>query len=245
VRPELAHDDLRRRFEVTGVTGVTGVTSGAAVARVRFTTRADGDLAVTQPDPVVAAARVRVLDRPWSWLHQVHGAAVVVVEQPGEHAGARADASVTARPGAALSVQTADCAPVALLSAEGVVGAVHAGWRGLEAGVVEAAVAAMRRKGAAALHAVLGPCIHPGCYEFGEPELGRLAARYGPAVRGRTTRGTPALDLPAAVRAALAAAGVTQVDEVPVCTACDTRFFSHRARGDTGRQAMVVWVETA
>jgi copper oxidase (laccase) domain-containing protein len=268
VLPELASEELQRSVELPGRAGVV---------HVRFTARSDGDLAITQPAEAVAAARARVVDRPWSWLHQVHGADVVVVERPGRHAGTSADASVTAHPGAVLSVQTADCAPIALVSPEGAVGVVHAGWRGLEAGVVEAAVAALQqlrgrsdgaagtgaggdgraggarpapgagggRGGAVAgdIRAVLGPCIHPGCYEFGQAELDQLATRFGPSVRGRTAVGTPALDLPAAVRAALRAAGVDRLDQVERCTACDPRFFSHRARGDTGRQALVVWRE--
>jgi YfiH family protein len=226
-----------------GLERTAEVVDGRLAAHARFTTRADGDLAVTQPPPVVAATRAQVLDRPWSWLHQVHGAQVVVVERPGQRAGAEADGSVTAQPGAVLSVQTADCAPIALLAREGVVGAVHAGWRGLEAGVVDAAVATMRQQGATEITAVLGPCIHAECYEFGEAELDRLTGRFGPSVRGRTSAGTPALDLPAAVRGALRHAEVTRVDDVAICTACDQRFFSHRARGDTGRQALVVWLE--
>jgi YfiH family protein len=165
------------------------------------------------------------------------------VDEPGQHAGARADAAVTATPGAVLAVHTADCAPLALVGAGGVVGAVHAGWRGLAGGVVEAAVARLRERQAGAVRAVVGPCIHPECYEFGPDELATLAARYGPEVEGRTSWGRPALDLPATVRAALARAGVSEIGLAPQCTACDLRFFSHRARGDTGRQAMLVWMD--
>ena len=140
----------------------------------------------------------------------------------------------------ALAVFTADCAPVALGSPEGVVGVVHAGWRGLEAGVVEAAVAAMRGLGATRVDAVLGPCIRAGCYEFGDADLDRLAARFGPAVRALTSGGRPSLDLPAAVAAALVAAGADLVDDHGGCTACSRDWFSHRARGETQRQATVV-----
>jgi YfiH family protein len=223
---------------------------------VRFTTRGAGDLRVSQAGDVLASRRAAVADLPWTWLHQVHGADVVVVDRPGQHAGVEADAAVTATPGAALAVHTADCAPVALLSDTGVA-AVHAGWKGLAAGVVEATVATLRRlTGGDALHAVLGPCIHPECYEFGPAELAQLTERYGPAVQGLTADGAPALDVPAAVRAALRAAGVEdvaaggdgaagRVTVVDVCTACDPQMFSHRARQDSGRQAMVVWLDEA
>jgi copper oxidase (laccase) domain-containing protein len=151
------------------------------------------------------------------------------------------DGLVSSDPSLALSVLTADCASIALGSPEGVFGAVHAGWRGLAGGVVEAAVAAMRAAGATEVVGALGPCIHAGCYEFSEGDLDDLAGAYGPGVVGSTTAGRPALDLPATVSAALAAGGATETAGIDTCTACAGGYFSHRARRDTGRQAMVVW----
>jgi polyphenol oxidase len=218
--------------------------AGGATAHVVFTTRDDGDLRVAQPPEVLAERRAEIVDLPWTYLHQVHGADVVVVDTPGQHAGVDADAAVTRIPGAALAIHTADCVPLALLADEGVVGAVHAGWRGVEAGVVEATVAAMRALGADPWHiqAVVGACIHPECYEFGADDLDRLAARYGDVVRGTTSDGAPAADMPAAVTAALHGAGIDRVDVADVCT-CAPHLYSHRVRGDVGRQAMVVWIE--
>ena len=217
--------------------------SSAGTPRYTFTSRDDGDLGILQPDAAaLAAARARLSPLPWTWLRQVHGAEVVVVAEAGAEAGREADAAVTAVGGAVLAVQTADCAPVALLSPQGVVGAAHAGWRGLESGVLGAAVDAMRALGAQEVSAVLGPCIHAECYEFGKVELDRLAERLGDRVVGVTSGGTPALDLPAGVRSALAQAGVEDVEVVDTCTSCDQRFFSHRARGDSGRQALMVWL---
>ena len=169
---------------------------------------------------------------------------MVVVRGAGEHAGTDADAAVTATPGCVLAVRTADCAPVVLVGRRSV-GVVHAGWRGLMAGVIEQAVAALHDLGDAPDRALLGPCIRVGCYEFAGPELDDVAARYGDEVRGTTTWGTPAMDLPAAVQAALGAAGVTAVEDPSGCTACDTRWYSHRARGDTGRFATTAWLEEA
>jgi polyphenol oxidase len=217
--------------------------SGGRMARARFTTVDDGDLAVLRPGPALDARRRALSDRPWTWLHQVHGATVVTVSVPGGGAGTHADAAVTVAPGTLLAVHTADCAPIALVSDEGAVGAVHAGWRGLSAGVVRAAVDRMRAEGARSVRAVLGPCIHAPCYEFGAEDLDRVVAQCGEAARGLTDAGQPALDLPAAVRSALDRAGVQMVGGEAPCTACDLRFFSHRARGDTGRQALLVWVE--
>jgi YfiH family protein len=212
-------------------------------ARARFTTAADGDLAVVGPGPALDARRRALSPRPWSWLHQVHDATVVEVTAPGEWAGADADASVTRASDTLLAVHTADCAPIALVADGGVVAAVHAGWRGLAAGIVGLTVERMRALGAGSIRAVLGPCIHAPCYEFGADDLDRVVARCGEAARGVTAAGTPALDLPAAVRAVLERAGVRLVGGDPPCTACDPRFFSHRARGDTGRQALLVWIE--
>jgi YfiH family protein len=172
----------------------------------------------------------------------VHGARVVAVTRPGEHAGTEADAAVTGSTGCTVVVRSADCAPIVLLG-ERTVGVVHAGWRGLLAGVVEAAVDALRADGDEPRSAHLGPCIRPGCYEFADPELGLLAERYGPGVRATTTWGTPAFDLPSAVGVALAASGVPVVHDAAGCTACDRRWFSHRARAETQRFATTAWLE--
>ena len=191
------------------------------------------------PAGVLAAA-----PRPWTWLHQVHGATVVVVDAPGQHAGASADAAVTARPGCALAVRTADCAPIVLLG-QRTVGVVHAGWRGLIEGVVPAAAAAMAALDDPPTAAHLGPCIRAGCYEFKGPERAVLGDRFGPAVLATTVWGTPAVDLPAAVAAAVAEIGVATLDDTAGCTACDRRWYSHRARGEAERFATSVWLEPA
>jgi len=192
----------------------------------------------------------------WAWLRQVHGAAVAVVGSSPTSPPPVADGAVTAAEGLPLAVLVADCAPVALVS-EGAVGVVHAGWRGLEAGVVQATVAALGQLASpvaspvdshmdghmdrgTAVRAVIGPCVRPDHYPFGPAELERLAARFGPSVRARARDGAPALDLAAAVRAALSAVGVTELDDTGVCTACSPDHFSHRRDGVTGRQALVV-----
>jgi YfiH family protein len=214
---------------------------------------ADGDLAPhagTDPDELTRR-REAVAPGPWTWLRQVHGSTVVRVDEPGGGAGVEADAAVTDRPGAVLAVHTADCAGVLLwgptASGRPVVGAAHAGWRGLEAGVLEATVAALRDLGATGVTWRLGPCISPSAYEFGDADLDRLVARHGTALRAATPAGRPALDLRAGVAAALSAAGARpdhDPGDVP-CTAGDPGWYSWRARGDRGRQAAVVWWEPA
>ncbi|MFP5321653.1 MAG: polyphenol oxidase family protein [Acidimicrobiia bacterium] len=212
------------------------------MARTAFTTRHDGDLRIGGDPAELEERRRAVADAPWTWLRQVHGARVVTVTRPGEHAGTEADAAVTTVPGAVLAVHTADCVPV-LLEAEGAVGAAHAGWRGLVGGVLEGTVDALRSLGAGAVTAHVGPHIRARCYEFGAAELDQVAARYGDAVRVETAWGTPALDLAAGVRAALEPLDVAVVDHGG-CTACEPdRCFSHRARADQGRHAAAIWLD--
>jgi polyphenol oxidase len=178
----------------------------------------------------------------WIWLRQVHGRRVVNADAPSppaERVPPEADAAVTARAAAPLVVLTADCAPIALIAPDAV-GVVHAGWPGLEQGVIGAAVDALRAKSTGPIRAVLGPCVHPARYEFGADLLDRLVARLGPTVATRTESGAPALDIPAGVRIELARAGVDEVDDVAVCTFASPDHFSHRRDGVTGRQAVVV-----
>jgi copper oxidase (laccase) domain-containing protein len=100
----------------------------------------------------------------------------------------------------------------------------------------------MRGLGAGAVTATVGACIHAGCYEFGAADLEAVAAALGDQVRGHTSWRAPALDLPAGVRASLAAAGGDEVVDLDTCTACSVRHWSHRARRDHERQAVVAWM---
>ena len=177
----------------------------------------------------------------WWFLDQVHGDVVVTVTGPATGAPPSADAAVTAERCVPLVVLTADCAPV-LIASDDAVGVVHAGWRGLEAGVCERAVERLTAIGSGEVRAVIGPCIRPDAYEFGADDLARLAERFGGDVAARTAAGAPALDLAAGVRSALRAAGVVDVEDLGVCTASDPRFFSHRRDGRSGRQALVAWI---
>jgi YfiH family protein len=138
-----------------------------------------------------------------------------------------ADGQVVTRHGVAAIVYAADCLPVALAGPHAA-GVVHAGWRGLSDGVLEAGVAAL---GEGPVSAAIGPAIGPCCYEVGDD----LRAVFGTS--GRT------LDLKAIARERLLAAGVEEVHDCGLCTACDPeRFFSHRRdRGVTGRQAGLAW----
>lgn len=202
-----------------------------------------GDLRAFPEAERLAERRAECVDLPWSAVRQVHGADVAVVTEPLTDV-VDADALVTDRPGLVVSVNVADCAPVAIVSRQSVVAAVHAGWKGIETGVIQATAETMRGLGARDLVAWLGPCIHPECYEFGAEDLDRLEQRSGPAVRSSTAGGAAALDLPMAVAAALGGVGVALAGAADACTSCDpSRFFSHRARADTQRHALAVWIE--
>ena len=180
-------------------------------------------------------------------LKQVHGDGVISVRAPwAEGAGPAADAMVTDKPGLALGIITADCAPV-LFSAEGVVGAAHAGWRGALAGVLEATVMAMRALGAREIHAVIGPCIAQASYEVGADLHGAVLARQANDARFFTPArpGHWRFDLPGYCAARLRAAGV-KTEALGLDTyAQEQEFFSYRRktlRGEaaTGHQISVI-----
>ena len=164
---------------------------------------------------------------------QVHGIAVATVTDPWPAGqGPRADALVTARPGIALGVITADCTPVLLADVEaGVVGAVHAGWRGAVAGVLEATVDAMRALGATRIAAAIGPSIRQPSYEVRADLRDAVLAR-NPADASFFADGRPGhwqFDLAGYCAARLG--GLATVDMINADTAAEPdRFFSHRRR---------------
>ncbi len=208
--------------------------------QIRVTDASDGDFQVVSPAPDLNSRRRAIADPAWTWLKQVHGDNVVEVDQPGEHAGSEADGAVTFVPDCPIAVTTADCAAVVLVADSGVA-VVHAGWRGLVAGIIEKAGERLLAEGGRPVAAVVGPCIHPRAYEFGESELAVVEARYGSGVRGSTGDGKTALDMPAAVSAACRSASWPD-PEIGTCTS-GQNYFSHRTRADQGRQTVVAWIE--
>jgi YfiH family protein len=212
------------------------VPAGAhAVAEIAFTNRADGDFHIDRADDDL---RQHVFDGPWTWLRQVHGARVAVVDSFGAKAGDEGDAAVTGLLDAVLCVQTADCVPVVLVG-DGVVGVAHAGWRGLVEGVIPNAVEALAALGGGFPIAMIGPCIRAASYEFGEADLALVEAAVGGPVRATTASGMPALDMARATAHALTTAGVVAIDDLGIDTA-DEVYFSHRVRADEGRQVTAV-----
>jgi hypothetical protein len=184
-------------------------------------------------------------------LHQVHSARCVEAGDWSDDARPEADALVTASPGLALGVLTADCAPVLLADVQaGVIGAAHAGWKGALSGVVEETVAAMERLGARRERIVgaIGPTIGPASYEVGEEFRARFLDADAGAERffADGTRGRPHFDLPLYVEARLQAAGVVQCARIGHDTcALPELYFSYRratlaGEPDYGRQLSLI-----
>ncbi len=212
-------------------------------------------------DPILRAAGVRHsfglrgveeppgLTRPV----QVHGTFVHDAKAPGDAAGVEADGITATEPGLAVGIVTADCVPVLLADRSGAfVAAVHAGWRGLTAGVLTLAVARLRALGARGLVAAVGPHIGPCCYEVDGPVLEAALRRFGPEGLAQATRpGRPRhawLDLAALTRQELLSAGVPEARigvAATACTSCDSeRFHSYRRDGPrSGR--LVHWIAPA
>jgi polyphenol oxidase len=171
---------------------------------------------------------------------QVHGAEVAEVRGPWDGPPPRADALVTAAPGLLLAVLVADCVPVLLAAPEaGVVGVAHAGRQGMAAGVVQALVRAVRDLGGRDVLARVGPAVCGRCYEVPAPMRDEVAEAW-PVARSVTRRGTPALDVGAAVVEQLVAVGV-RVAWLDGCTVERADLYSYRRDATTGRFAGLAW----
>jgi purine-nucleoside/S-methyl-5'-thioadenosine phosphorylase / adenosine deaminase len=196
-----------------------------------FGTAADGDprLDPGARDRYVAAFG---LADALSWANQVHGSTILTVETPG--AAGDGDGLHSDQPGLGLVVATADCVPV-IIEGERSSAIIHAGWRGLAAGVVSAALDELRRSGDTPLRAAIGPSIGPCCYEVGED----VAAALAPFAAS-TSWGTGSVDLWSAAEAQLE--GVEHVWRAELCTFTDHRFLSYRRDGTADRQVSITWV---
>lgn len=262
---------------MTGATSTVAAEGAAAVAPavlvgvpedpavlVAFTGRAAGNLSLVVGDvDDTIARREAALDALGARLddlvvaEQVHGAGVATVDRRAAGRGARSaedvvsgvDALVTSEDGVALAALAADCVPLVLVAPGRAVAAVHAGRRGVTAGVVRAAVAELAAasgldRDASQVVAFIGPAIGGCCYEV-EAAVAHDVAAVVPASAAATTWGTPSLDLPAAVSAQLDELGVGRVERVGGCTRCGSqRWFSHRAAtagtAPAGRHAALV-----
>jgi polyphenol oxidase len=234
-----------------------------------FTTRADGNLSSVGGEGAEDGLRAReeLGEQLGVWRllrgYQVHGTTVWQTSGDPREAGPaprteagrgevrlgaepdsesqpeiEADGQATALKNMGAIVLTADCLPVAL-GANGAVAMVHAGWRGLAAGVLEEGVRAVRELGGEEdIFAIIGPGAGPCCYEVGD----EVHAAFGGAHRAQNPH-TRNIDLKAIARDKLLAVGVTEVKDVAMCTICDERFFSYRREGArAGRQGGVAWL---
>jgi YfiH family protein len=240
----VAHGFLGRRGGVS-----TGITAGLDLGR-------RGQVEIS---PELAENRRRALDAVLPGaelvtLYQVHSAECVTLSAPwDDRERPHADAMVTDRPGFALGILTADCAPVLLADrAAGIVGAAHAGWKGAIGGVADATVAAMEKLGADRdrIHAAIGPCIARASYEVDEAFQHRFEADDPANERffapGRD--GHAQFDLEGYVAHRLAAAGVRTIEMMGLDTYADAdRFYSfrratHGGEPDYGRQISIIGI---
>jgi YfiH family protein len=180
-----------------------------------------------------------VLPAPPRWLQQVHGSKVVTFAESDSRT--EADAIASFEPGQVCAVLTADCLPVLLCSQSGDrVAAVHAGWRGLAAGVLQAAVKALNLPPAGLL-AWLGPAIGPAVYEVGNEVATAFPEEFPAGFKRRGDRWL--MDLYSLARLKLQGAGVSAIYGGGFCSYSDSeRFFSYRRDGETGRMASLVWL---
>ena len=230
-----------------------------ANVRALITTRAGGvsrgphasmNLAAhVEDDPAAVAEnrrrlRARLPAEPL-WLDQVHGTRAVCAER--SPATPQADAAYTRRPGTVCAVLTADCLPVLLCDEAGTVAcAAHAGWRGLAAGVIEAAVQAMDAPPEKLL-ACFGPAIGPQAFEVGADVREAFVSRSAGAAAAFAARenGKWLADLYLLARQRLNASGVTHVFGGGACTFAEAeRFYSFRRERVTGRMASLIWMES-
>ena len=179
------------------------------------------------------------------WLHQVHGTAVAELGPLPSVDEPQADAAVSHLPGTVLAILTADCLPVLFCADDGsAIGAAHAGWRGLAAGVLEMTIEQLPVP-AARLLAWLGPCIGAVSYEVGE-EVRAAFVRHDAAAAGcfaPTRPGHWHCDLAGLVRQRLLAAGVSRIHGGGFDTLTDPRFYSYRREGArSGRFASLIWL---
>ena len=223
-------------YEVAFTTRVGGVSEGR-YASLNLGRKSGDEVERVDENRRIACAALGADVAKLALNYQVHSNRVLqaVPAARGEHA----DGLWTDDPGLPILAMSADCLPIALVRAETdepAVAVLHAGWRGLLAGIVEAGARAL---GGGTLAAAVGPAIGPCCYEVGEEVAAPFRERFGDdVVRERH------LDLWTSAERALRAAGVERVDRFDRCTACEPEtFFSHRRDGGrTGRQGVIAYV---
>lgn len=239
IRPDWPAPDRVRALQTTRMGGVS---------RGRYATMNLGDHVGDDPACVGENRRIvrQYLPGEVLWMKQVHG--VAVAEAGDDIVGVEADAALSRQTGQVCVVLTADCLPVLLCDRSGtVVAAVHAGWRGLCAGVIEQTVAAMGIAGEELL-AWLGPAIGSTVFEVGEEVRAAFLARDEQAADAFLAKagGKWLADIYLLARLRLGRLGVTAIYGGEHCTLSESeRFFSYRRDGETGRMGSFIWLENS
>jgi len=192
--------------------------------------------------------RAFALPSPPRWLHQVHGDRVLRMTVEVPEGEPQADAAFTSEPGVVLAIQTADCLPILVCADDGSeIAAIHAGWRGLAGGVIEACIRRLATPSSRLL-AWLGPAIGAESYEVGEEVRAAFVARDAGAAEAfaATRPGHWHCDLYTLVRRRLAALGVARISGGGFDTFADARLYSYRRDGAySGRMASLIWLKAS
>ncbi|MBE1161467.1 peptidoglycan editing factor PgeF [Dyella acidiphila] len=218
--------------------------SQAPFGRFNLGLRSGDDAQVVQSNRAALRQSLGLPAEP-RWLRQVHGTVVADLGPLPSPEEPEADAAVSHLPGTVLAILTADCLPVLFCSEDAsTIGAAHAGWRGLAAGVLEETIEQMQRP-ATRLMAWLGPCIGGPSYEVGEEVRKAFIAHDAAAASAftATRQGHWLCDLSMLARQRLQAAGVTRIYGGGFDTRADARFYSYRREGArSGRFASLIWL---
>ncbi len=226
------------------VTTRAGGVSGGEFASMNLGERSGDDREAVARNRLIVRRELPSMPR---WMAQVHGTAVADLDRLQESEVPTADAAIASQPGRVGVVLTADCMPLFLCDEAGKrVGVLHAGWRGMAAGVIESTVRAMG-EGAARMLAWMGPTIGPSAFEVGgevreafvavDPEADAAFRSHKP--------GKYMADLYTLARQRLARAGVRRVHGGGFCTYTDSRrFFSYRRAQASGRMGAFIWIDS-
>lgn len=213
---------------------------GEGNLRVAFTGRGPRESRESTRDTTALLALLEAEPPRLAWAKQIHSA-VVLPAQPG--LCGEGDALTTNEAGLALAIFTADCVPVVLAGPEGIA-AVHAGWRGIAAEILPAALASVTTD-LSSWKAWIGPAIGPCCYEVGEEVAAEVVAASAPEIAVPGPNGRPHLDLQKAARIQLERLGVREISVAPGCTRCEEeKLWSYRRDGKGGgRNVAFIWKE--
>ncbi|NRA72575.1 MAG: peptidoglycan editing factor PgeF [Gammaproteobacteria bacterium] len=212
------------------------------------TTRRDGNIALhVNDDPAVVFANRQLLSKHLPneplWLEQVHSTIIIAADQPHQVVPI-ADAVITSQRHQVIGVMTADCLPLLICDKAGQqVAAVHAGWRGLAAGIIEQAIAQFFAPNDQ-LMVWLGPAIGASAFEVGQEVLDQFVKQRPQDITHFKRHGDKYLaDLYGLARARLAAMGITNISGGDSCTYTQTdQFYSYRRDGQTGRMVSLIWI---